>query len=55
MEHNHDYLIPFVTLAREISAGKGEAQVSEESWKETDARFPWPDGIGTAAFWGSQM
>ena len=55
MEHNHDYLVPFVTLAREISAGKGEAQVSEESWKEADARFPWPDGIGTAAFWGSQM
>ena len=55
MEDNHDYLVPFVTLARQISAGKHEDQVSEASWKEADARYPWPDGISTAAFWRSQM
>lgn len=55
MEHNHDYLVPFVTLAREISTARGEAQVSEASWKEADTRFPWPDGISTADFWHSQI
>lgn len=55
MEHNHDYLVPFVTLARDISAAKGESEVSEASWQEADARYPWPDGLNTAAFWRAQM
>ena len=55
MEHNHDYLVPFVTLARQISAEKGETSVSEASWHEADARCAWPDGISTADFWRAQM
>ena len=55
MELNHDFLVPFVTLAGQISKEKGEAQISEESWKEADARYPWPDGVSTAAFWRGQM
>ena len=55
MEHNHDYLVPFVTMARQISAEKGETSVSEASWQEADARCAWPDGISTADFWRGQM
>lgn len=55
MMDNTDYLVPFVTLAREISALKEEKAVSLTSWQEADARFPWPGGIGTREFWKSQM
>ena len=55
MTDNHDYLVSFVTLAREISAQKGEKTVSPESWQEADARYPWPGGEQTAAFWKPQM
>ena len=51
MEENQDYLVPFVTLAREISASKGEAAVSASSWQEADKRFPWSGGESTASFW----
>ena len=51
MERQQDILVPFVTQARRIAAAKGEQDVSRETWQETDASFPWPDGVGTAAFW----
>lgn len=52
MQHNHDYLVPFVTKARALSAARGEACISRKTWLDTDRAFPWPDGVGTAAFWG---
>lgn len=51
MTDNKDYLMGFVALAREISMARGEAHVSEASWQEADARFPWPDGLRTKDFW----
>ncbi|MCI7736993.1 MAG: metallophosphoesterase [Clostridiales bacterium] len=51
MERQQDILVPFVTQARRIAAAKGEQDVSHATWRETDASFPWPGGVGTAAFW----
>lgn len=51
MERQQDILVPFVTQARRIAAAKGERDVSRETWMATDMHFPWPDGVGTAAFW----
>lgn len=55
MERQKDLLVQFVTQARRIAAAKGEQDVSRASWMETDAGFPWPGGVGTAAFWRAQM
>ena len=51
MAHNQDYLVQFVSQAQSLSRQRGEALISESTWQDTDARFPWPDGVGTAAFW----
>ena len=51
MMHNQDYLVRFVEGALAISKAKGETQISEESWAQMDARFCWPDGVDTRAFW----
>lgn len=51
MEHNQDYLVRFVAHARALAASKGETIVTQETWAETDAAFPWPDGSSTADFW----
>lgn len=51
MEQNQDFLLRFVDLARSISALKDEARISMETWHEADARFDWPGGETTAAFW----
>ena len=51
MMQNHDYLVPFVRRALALSAARGEARVSQETWQDTDAETDWPDGEGTAAFW----
>ena len=53
MMHNHDYLVSFVTMALKLSQERGEPVISEATWQDTDARFPWPDGVGTKAFWRS--
>ena len=50
-QRNFDYLLPFVTMARRISADKHEAEVSRETWEQTDTLFDWPDGVTTAQFW----
>jgi len=34
-----------------MSKARGEAQISEETWKDADAQYPWPDRMTTAAFW----
>ena len=51
MMHNQDYLVRFVERALAVSHSRGESMISEESWRETDAAFDWPDSVGTAAFW----
>ena len=51
MMHNQDYLVRFVRQALDASKKKGEASISEQTWKETDAAFSWPDGATTAEFW----
>ena len=51
MMNNFDFLMDFVTRARRLSREKQEDSVSMETWQEADRRFPWPDGISTAAFW----
>lgn len=48
---NREHLLDFVAMANARSKEKGEEAVSEETWKEIDALYPWPDGIGTMAFW----
>ena len=50
-QRNFDYLMPFVTLARELAAEKNETDISPATWSEADALFHWPDGVGTAEFW----
>ena len=50
-QRNFDFLVPFVTLARRLSAEKHEAEVSRETWAQADAMFDWPDGLSTAQFW----
>lgn len=51
MMHNEDYLVRFVAMARALSAERGEQAITERTWHDADARFDWPDGVGTAAFW----
>jgi len=51
MMHNSDYLVDFVSCAQALSRTKGESVISEQTWKDVDETFPWPDGVGTAAFW----
>ena len=50
-QRNFDFLVPFVTLARRLSAEKHEAEVSRKPWAQADAMFDWPDGLSTAQFW----
>ena len=51
MMNNHDYLIPFVRRAISLSHAKGESFLSQETWEEADASFPWPDSVTTEEFW----
>lgn len=51
MMTNTDYLVPFVGRASALSRERGEARISLKTWQDTDAAFPWPDGVGTAEFW----
>ena len=53
MMYNRDYLMRFVPMALELSQERGEEIISEATWQETDARFPWPDGVGTREFWAN--
>jgi len=51
MMHNQDYLVHFVRQAQEISRGRGETMISQESWRLTDKRFIWPINMSTQEFW----
>lgn len=48
---NKEHLLEFAGMANARAKVKGEDAVSEETWKEIDAIYPWPGGIGTKAFW----
>ncbi|MBR3794647.1 MAG: metallophosphoesterase family protein [Clostridia bacterium] len=51
MMNNFDFLLSFVGRAEAIRKARGEALITESIWQETDAAFPWPDGVGTNDFW----
>lgn len=51
MEENHDYLVTFVRKAWALAKTRGETSMTEQTWGDTDASFPWPEGIGTSGFW----
>lgn len=51
MMTNADYLVEFVNRAQALSQLRGETVISEQTWKDADQTFSWPDGVGTAAFW----
>lgn len=50
MMRNVDVICGFVDKALARSRAKGEAHVSEATWREADAAFDWPDGVSTAEF-----
>ena len=37
--------------AAAVAAERGTAVGDEDAWREADARWPWPEGEGTRAFW----
>lgn len=51
MMHNTDYLVGFVDKAQALSKARGETVISEKTWQDIDASYPWPDGVNTKAFW----
>lgn len=51
MTTNTDHIVPFVDAAQALSKARGESAISEETWKDADARYPWPDGRTTCEFW----
>lgn len=51
MMNNFDFLLDFVGRAEAIRKARGESHITDSIWQETDAAFPWPDGVGTGAFW----
>ena len=53
MTTNTDLIVPFVDAANALSKARGETQISEKTWLDADAEYPWPDGITTAEFWKS--
>jgi len=53
MMTNTDYLVRFVAEAQALSKSRGETVISEDTWKDVDSAYPWPDGVDTANFWKS--
>lgn len=51
MTTNQDFLVGFVQRALALSRERGETAVSLRTWQDTDRAYPWPDGVGTAAYW----
>ncbi|MBR5287069.1 MAG: metallophosphoesterase [Clostridia bacterium] len=51
MMNNCDLIIDFVAGAQKLSAARGEAVISQDTWEEANRRFAWPDGLTTAQFW----
>lgn len=51
MTHNCDLIVDFVARASALSKTRNEPHIGQATWEETDAAFPWPDGMTTSAFW----
>ena len=51
MTTNRNHIMDFVGRALALSRERGEAAVSLRTWQDTDAAFPWPDGMTSQAFW----
>ena len=51
MTLNQDFIVPFVERAQSMSKARGESVISEPTWRDADAAFPWPDGVSTAEYW----
>ena len=51
MMQNRNYLVGFVAGAQQLSQSRGESIISQQTWMDADAAYPWPDGVGTADFW----
>lgn len=51
MTQNHDFLVSFVDHAYALAKAKGETIMSEATWAEADATYPWVDGMTAHAFW----
>lgn len=51
MTLNQDFLVRFVAGAQALSKARGESIISEQTWRDADAAFGWPDGVGTAEYW----
>lgn len=51
MTTNKDHLVPFVAAAQALSRERGESAISDATWKDADARYPWPGGVTTDRFW----
>lgn len=51
MTYNQDFLVRFVAGAQALSKARGESIISEQTWRDADAAFGWPDGVGTAEYW----
>lgn len=51
MTHNQDFLVGFVEKALALSRARGESVITQKTWEDTDAAYPWSDGQSTAAFW----
>lgn len=51
MMNNTDYLVGFVEKAQALSQSRSETVISEKTWQDIDATFPWPDNVSTKEFW----
>lgn len=51
MMQNTDYLLPFAGFAGKLSRERGETVMSEETWRDADHAYPWPDGMTAEAYW----
>ena len=51
MTYNHDFLVPFVTMAHAMARARGEKTISRETWMACDAVYDWPGGVSTRDFW----
>jgi len=51
MTHNQDFLVPFVERAQAMSKARAETHISEQTWRDMDEIFAWPDGRNTTQYW----
>lgn len=54
MTYNRDFLVSFVNHAFALAKAKGETGMSEATWAQADATYPWADGMTAQRFWEAQ-